>query len=140
MEIKKELLYTNYYKDANGRIIPQTFDNVEGPVEAVEFHSVIATVVDSYFLRDERGKFKKVLTGESSFSDDLALAIMEHKDLTLSQSIVAAAICCERCMNALAYEYDLDWGYPECSEEWIAAGTTCPFCEHMDEIAGVVEI
>ena len=83
----------------------------------------------------------EVMAGESGWSEDLALAMTNSGDYTLSEAILVAAQACERCMNALADQYGLDWGYPEFSDEWYKANTQCEFCtteeewqEIMDEI------
>lgn len=64
---------------------------------------------------------------ESSYSGDLVVAML--RDFTLFDAILIAANCCERCMNSLAHEYGLDWGYPEFSEGWHKSNTECPFCK-----------
>lgn len=50
--------------------------------------------------------------------------------LVLSHAIVIASEACERCLNALAYEYGLPWGYREFSDEWEQCGTSCVMCRH----------
>ena len=65
----------------------------------------------------------------SGWSADLALAIFNSGDYTLSEAILISANACERCMNALAHKYGLDWGYEEYGEEWNKAGTSCKYCE-----------
>lgn len=72
-----------------------------------------------------------VMSGSSGWSDDLALAIANSAGVPLHKAIVIAASACERCMNALAHEHGLDWGYPEMSEDWKKSGTVCEFCEGM---------
>jgi hypothetical protein len=72
---------------------------------------------------------KKVVSFHSGYSEGLALAIANSGDYTLSEAIIISAISCERCMNALAYKYGLDWGYEEGREKWEKAGTSCQFCE-----------
>ena len=65
---------------------------------------------------------------ESSYSEDLVLAMANSGDYTLSQAILVAANACERCMNSLAEKYGLEWGYPEYSVEWERSRTECEFC------------
>jgi len=77
---------------------------------------------DAYGSRD-------VGCGHSSWSEDLVLALANSNDFTLSEAILIAGNACSRCMNALAYEYGLDWGYPEFSEEWKNTNTECDFCK-----------
>ena len=71
---------------------------------------------------------REVFVGSSTWSESLALAIANSGDYTLSEAIIIAARSCERCMNALAHKYGLDWGYEEHSEEWQRCGTSCQFC------------
>lgn len=47
----------------------------------------------------------------------------------LEKAIIYASHICERCENALAFQYGLPWGYPEGADQWIKAGTSCPACE-----------
>ncbi len=66
---------------------------------------------------------------EDSWSEDLVLAMANSGDFTLPEAILASANSCERCMNSLAYQYDLKWGYEEYSQEWMESNTSCGFCE-----------
>jgi len=36
-------------------------------------------------------------------------------------------------MNAMADELGLDWGYAEGSEDWVKCGTSCDYCDDLDE-------
>jgi hypothetical protein len=73
---------------------------------------------------------RSVGEGHSSWSEDLVLAMANSGDFSLSESILIAANACERCMNALAHEYGLDWGYPEFGPEWKKSATECDFCKN----------
>ena len=72
---------------------------------------------------------RKVFSANSSWSEDLVLAIANSGDYSLTEAIIIAATSCERCMNVLAHRYVLDWGYEEGSKEWEKVGTSCQFCE-----------
>jgi hypothetical protein len=72
---------------------------------------------------------RQIMSGESSWPEDLVLAMAMTNEYTLSQAILIAANACERCMNTLAHKYDLKWGYPEGSEEWKKTRTSCQFCQ-----------
>lgn len=74
---------------------------------------------------------RELMNMGSTYSEDLALALV-NKGLTLSEAIVVAATCCEACMNVLAHECGLDWGYEHGSKEWHDCGTSCHFCEGTD--------
>jgi hypothetical protein len=71
---------------------------------------------------------RNVMGFEMGWSEDLVLALVSEKGFDLSQAIIAAATACERCMNVMAYEAGLEWGYPWGSEEWKQCGTECDFC------------
>lgn len=58
---------------------------------------------------------------------DLALGLCE-KGFDLKQGIIIAATSCEACMNVLAHEVGLDWGYAEGSEDHMKCGTSCHYC------------
>jgi len=65
---------------------------------------------------------------ESGWSEDLALALVKE-GFSLPNAIIVSATSCERCMNTLAHECGLEWGYKEGSEEWQKCGTECSFCK-----------
>lgn len=72
---------------------------------------------------------RSYFTANQGWQQDLALAIANTKEYTLNEAIIIAATSCERCTNALAHKYGLDWGYPEYGEEWQKCGTQCHFCK-----------
>jgi hypothetical protein len=72
---------------------------------------------------------RELFPASSGWSEDLALTLVTSGDYTLSEAIIISARSCERCMNALAHKYGLDWGYAEGSEEWKRCGTECDFCK-----------
>lgn len=84
------------------------------------------------------------MAGSSGWSRDLGLALARssvrervmslvrghvwNKNYKMGDAILIAANACERCMNSLAHQYGLSWGYKEHSNEWCEAGTSCNFC------------
>ena len=72
---------------------------------------------------------RELFSGDSTWPEDLVLSMANSKDYSLSESILIAGDCCERCMNALAFKYGLTWGYEENSEEWKKSKTCCEFCK-----------
>ena len=72
---------------------------------------------------------RDIMTGSSSYPQDLVLAMANSNDWDLSEAIIIAANSCERCMNALAEKYGLKWGYKEFGEEWQKCNTSCEFCK-----------
>jgi hypothetical protein len=71
---------------------------------------------------------RPLMTMNMGWQEDLALGLVK-KGFGLSEAIVVAACACERCMNVLADEVGLDWGYPEGSEDWVKCGTSCGLCD-----------
>lgn len=67
---------------------------------------------------------------ESSWPEDLVLAMANSKDFSLSEAILVCANSCSRCMNALGFKYKLGWGYPEFSKEWQNSNTVCQYCQN----------
>ncbi len=88
---------------------------------------------------------REVMTGESSWPEELVLAMVrpnkselaksverfgtEPRLLDMSDAIVIAATSCERCLNALLWRYGLDEGYPPYSKKWDETNTKCGLCE-----------
>ena len=62
--------------------------------------------------REVRGYASRITVRLSSHPEDLVLGLVK-KGLTLSESILVSATSCERCMNVLAHECGIEWGYAE---------------------------
>lgn len=71
---------------------------------------------------------REMICGSQGWQESLALKLANSGEYTLSESIIVTATCCERCMNALAHRYGLEWGYPEYSKDWYKTNTECDFC------------
>ena len=82
---------------------------------------------------------EEIARSNSTWSEDLVLAMANSNDYTLSQSILIAANACERCMNSLAHKYGLDWGYPEYGEEWQRTNTCCEFCTPKNPVKEIID-
>lgn len=82
-----------------------------------------------YGAEDRLGSFG------GSFSEPLALAMVDgannQKSYRLMHAMIIASEACERCMNSLAYEYGLGWGYAEGSEEWLDCPSECEMCREI---------
>ncbi len=142
MEIKPEHLEQLWYedKDRNWRL-PDYTDNAPDPVDDgyIYQHSRFSTQLTQRILRvdiDDEGHRKSVDLGgfTSTYPDDLALAIANSGEYRLRDAITIAGTSCERCLNALCWHYEVTKdgereGYPEGSEEWLKARTSCQFCE-----------
>ena len=77
---------------------------------------------------------RSLMVGTSGWSEDLVLAMANSGDFMLFESILVAANACERCMNSLAHQYGLKWGYEEYSQEWAESNTSCEFCDTRNEV------
>lgn len=66
----------------------------------------------------------------STAPGDLAVALVVRSNYTisLSDALVICSTACERCMNILANQYGLSWGYSPTSEEAKNCGTSCELC------------
>lgn len=58
--------------------------------------------------------------------------------LSLEHALVVVSEACGRCLNALAYEYGLAWGFPEGGPEWHATNTSCPMCAEGETCSSTV--
>lgn len=65
----------------------------------------------------------------TGWREDLVLALTNNGGYRLGEAILISARACERCMNALAHQYGLGWGYPEDSEDYQKCNTSCDFCK-----------
>jgi hypothetical protein len=70
---------------------------------------------------------------EMGWNEELALGLVS-KGFSLSEAIIACATCCERCMNVMAHECGLEWGYALESEEYEKCGTSCKFCKPEGDV------
>lgn len=72
----------------------------------------------------------QMMSSETTISSDLFLALCASFEP--EKAMLIAGIACERCSNVLRYNHiNFDSGYPELSDSWHEARTSCPFCEHM---------
>jgi hypothetical protein len=67
----------------------------------------------------------KLVGSKESRAEELALALV-RKGSNVSETVIVASTACERCMKALAYECELDWGVPRDLEGEEKTG--CDFC------------
>ncbi len=126
--IDKQMLNYLQIKDKKGKRL-SVGTTSEFPKTATEYSTFSVDLKEEVYTIDKKGKFNKVIGFNSSWSEDLALAIFSKTEFNLKESIVISAKSCERCMNSLANEYGLHWGYPKYSTDWKRCGTECEFCE-----------
>lgn len=97
--------------------------------------SPLSVVTHYYRRRKSDGMYggdDRLYTGESTISEDLVLAMAtgykDRRKFRLSEAMVILGSSCERCMNALGFEYGMSWGYEEGSEQWVRSRTVCKMC------------
>lgn len=143
MNIDKVNLARIWYESEDGtkRVVNKYVEEVdiakpsvdEYPITFARFPLTIKTEV--YRRRPDGGYGTKdrILTAEAGAAEDLVLALAtganEGPQFSLHDALVITSEACERCMNALAHEYGLGWGYPEFGGEWRECGTSCVMCE-----------
>lgn len=129
-----------WYENKDGhRHIPHPDDFSVNPPDGFDYQrsNFPCTLEDSVLrlIRDETGRVTRseaVMTGHCGWSEHLVLAMANSGKYRLSEAILVVATSCERCMNALAHAYGLDWGYPPDSEDYETCGTRCRICELKD--------
>ncbi len=125
--INKKVLNNIQFFDKKGKFIKQKDDVFETPKGAKYVHYFNCDLNEEIY---NCGKKKgKVISFRSGWSEDLAVEIFQKTTFTLRESIFISAMSCERCINSLASEYGLTWGYPKYSKDWHKCGTSCKFCE-----------
>ena len=95
---------------------------------------------DTGYTRDGN----KLCEWHGSFSTDLFLSLarpsLKQRIISLyrnlkwlpavesQQALLMCAVSCERCMNTMAWERGLSWGYKKNSEEYARSRTSCELC------------
>lgn len=98
------------------------------PYACVRFPTTIST---SIYRRNKHGAYggkDKIVTMESGAPGDLAVALVINHSMRLDDALAIASTACERCMNILAYDNGLKWGYSHKSKEADKANTSCELC------------
>lgn len=78
-------------------------------------------------IRDDKSGSKKITSGHMGVWREV-VEQMVRAGHRLDKSILIVANACERCVNALAWEYGVG-GYELGSQQWQEAGTACRICE-----------
>lgn len=134
MNIDKANLMWSWVCAQDGRRLKIKSED-EPPVDAYPYyHSRNPLVVtEKIYKRVAIHRVEPLAHGDSSFSEDLVLAMATgangQRQFRLCDAILICVDACERCLNSLAHQYGLDWGYPEFSERWRESGTKCEMCE-----------
>lgn len=82
---------------------------------------------DEWPERWEANGAREIFAGGSSASDELVTK-MVRDGMMASEAIMRASVACEGCMNVMAHESGLLWGYERGSEEHVNSRTTCELC------------
>jgi hypothetical protein len=128
IHIKRTMLNMIKCKDKDNKILVQEENATEFPENTFSYDYITTAVSTTHSMKNDKGKWKDVLTFTSTWSEDIALAIFNNTAATLKESIVIAATSCEACINILADTYGLSWGYPSDSDEFRNRDTSCDFC------------
>jgi len=130
MKIDKEELNGFQYLDKNDNVISYDIEIGHMPKKAKYWKTYSTrTIKEETYKINKKGESEKIIGFNSSYSPDLVMAIVKSGDYDYCEAQIIASQSCERCMNALAYKYGLDWGYPEHSLEWYESRTECNFCK-----------
>lgn len=145
MEYEKKIPQLWYENEEGVRWLPG-LDDHEPPPEFKYQRSRFAThVTDNVLKLNEDGTSTRLITGSQGYPGDLMIALARPslierlkvffrtgewiKPMKVDQAILTAATACEGCMNVLAYERCLDWGYERNSPEHERVGTSCDLCK-----------
>ena len=130
VKVKKDQLKTLWYGDENDNMIWVDIDKLQvSPSKAKYQHAQFPRELTHHILKlNNDGTSREVGSFTSTYPIDIVIAIYEDGGYTWDQAVILVANSCERCMNALAYQYGLDWGYSIYSKEWHKAGTSCVHC------------
>ena len=135
MKIKKEHLCILWYEnDKCEKWIPDEnhFRKLTKPPKGFIYQaSRFPLEIKTNYLRLYNDRSKQIMTGSSGCPEDLAVALLIKGGYRLREALLIGSICCERCMNVLAWKLGLKWGYKEYSAEWKKCGTSCDFCGHL---------
>lgn len=90
---------------------------------------------DVYRRRSSDGAYggdDRICTLNSGASEDLVMALATgangQRKYRLREALVIAGEACECCMNVLAKQYGLEWGYEYGSEDQKKSNTSCEWC------------
>lgn len=128
--VNRGVLDTLWYSDKND-------NKIWCDITKLECQPVGAEYQHSQFPRELRHTMLKLCPDGSSrdngsftstYPIDLVIAIYSDGGYTWDESVILVANSCDRCMNALAYQYGLSWGYPKGSCSWEKCGTACRHC------------
>lgn len=88
-----------------------------------------------HYRMTKDGSSELLVAGSKTFPEDLVLALVQKHGYSLCEAILLACSC-ERCVNSLAHAVGLSWGYPEGSDQWLAAKTGCEWCREKRGVEG----
>lgn len=136
---------TLWYEDENGNdlgnCIGEDGNIVDKPDNARYMVSRFPTELKTYMYRlNDDDTTKQIMESSSSWSDELVTAMVRSGEFTAAEAILLAALACERCMNALAFDQKLSWGYKRYSEEFNNCKTECDQCKQRDVVVPLIGV
>ena len=136
---KSKLRMGIWYEDADGNRFEDN-DHVDAPEKAVTAHVCFPLEIQEeiYMLHNYDGI--RTYHGSDHIctmschigggNEKAILAMANSGDFTLSEALAWWASACERCTNAMIWEYtNGEDGYPEYGEEWQKCNTVCEWCK-----------
>lgn len=147
MIIDKSALKVGFwYTDEDDNYIPYDENSCTAPDGAVYAHTMYPLELrEDIYRLDKNGRYgekNRVVSFRTHIgrgNDKLIMAMANSGDYDLYDAIGVYACSCERCTNVLWNKYlpEDNEGYPEFSEEWYKANTTCDFCHGLDKRDGI---
>lgn len=130
VNVNKGTLDTLWYSDEDTKKIWVDINHLDGCPRGAKYqHAQFPRELRHTFLQlNEDGTSTYAGEFTTTYPIDLVLAIYNDGGYTWDEAVILVANSCERCLNALAYQYGLSWGYPIKSPDWYKCGTSCVHC------------
>ena len=129
---KHRLKYVLYF-NGDDKLIATIKDREpkEYDIAVVNSTSLRETHYRNRKLENGSTRWEEILSGETTWSEDLVLYFYNDKSLNLSlqECIRLASKLCEKCLNVAIHNYDKKRGYSIYSQEALDCNTSCDFCK-----------
>jgi hypothetical protein len=129
---KSKIVYLWYENEQGDKWVPPKgyCGSPKPPAGFIYQRSQFPFSVHEVMLRCYEDKSVEVCSGNSSWPENLVLAMTNSGDYGLYQAIFVAANACSRCLNALSFTYlGSEEGFSEDSEEYKYSNTRCEWCD-----------
>lgn len=70
----------------------------------------------------------QLMDGTNVADDELVTKMVREEGYSARDAVLLASVACEGCMNVMAHEFGLTWGYEKGSEEHLKCNTSCELC------------